>query len=173
MKTSFRTATRFGGALCCLALQIACHAQSAASTRDNSAFPKLPASVAQRGDALNLLASAKGEQPVDPASAAPSTASAAVPPATVVAPLTNDAVIKELAEMKARIAQLETELRSRDGAANAERDKMEKQFASQQRAIDRQNFENSFFQQLFFSNYSWHQARNCFNDGHCRQLASH
>jgi hypothetical protein len=37
-------------------------------------------------------------------------------------PLNNDAVIKELAEMKARIAQLEAELKSNNGAANADHD---------------------------------------------------
>jgi len=54
------------------------------------------------------------------ATPAPSSASAA--PAPVAVPLNNDAVIKELAEMKARIAQLEAELKSSNGAADAEHD---------------------------------------------------
>jgi hypothetical protein len=52
-------------------------------------------------------------------------APAAATPASVAAPLNNDAVIKELAEMKARIAQLEAELKASSGAndaASAERD---------------------------------------------------
>jgi hypothetical protein len=65
----------------------------------------------------------------DPAAAAtpatasaPPTSSAAAAPAPVAVPLNNDAVIKELAEMKARIAQLEAELKSSNGAAEAEHD---------------------------------------------------
>ncbi len=57
--------------------------------------------------------------------AAPATTTAANPSASVAAPLTNDAVIKELAEMKARISQLEAELKARSGAgdsAEAERE---------------------------------------------------
>jgi hypothetical protein len=78
-----------------------------------------------------LLASAKDEQPVDPsaAAAAPATSSAASATssssASTAVPFNNDAVIKELAEMKARIAQLEAELKARSGAgdaADAERD---------------------------------------------------
>ena len=76
----------------------------------------------------DLLALAKEENPVSstaPAEAAATSAASAStsnPGATVAAPMTNDAVIKELTEMKARIAQLEAELRARDGAADAEKD---------------------------------------------------
>jgi hypothetical protein len=60
-------------------------------------------------------------------SAAATTDPTTAPPAagTVAVPLKNDAVIKELAEMKARIAQLEAELKARSGAddaADAEKD---------------------------------------------------
>ena len=122
MKTSFRTAIKLGGALCCLALQIACHAQSAVSATERSPMPLRSDSEVQHPDALNLLA-AKGEEETGAASAAPANPSASAPGASSSAatPLTNDAVIKELTEMKARIAQLEAELRSRDGAADAER----------------------------------------------------
>jgi len=57
---------------------------------------------------------AKGEQLVE----ATSTTSSS----TVAAPLNNDAVLKELAEMKARIALLEAELKAHSDAADAERD---------------------------------------------------
>jgi hypothetical protein len=122
MKISFRTAIGLAGAICCLVMQIACPAQSAVSTPDNSPLPQQSGSATQHGNAFNLLALAKGEQPVDPTTSAPVAPSAAVPPTSVAAPLSNDAVIKELVEMKARIAQLEAELRSRDGTGDAERD---------------------------------------------------
>jgi hypothetical protein len=75
-----------------------------------------------------LLASKGDNQPLDPTAAAvpaanpTSSAETTNASPSVASPLTNDAVIKELAEMKARIAQLEAELRSRDGVADAERD---------------------------------------------------
>jgi hypothetical protein len=124
MKTSFRTAIRIAGALCCLALQIACYAQSAATATDKPLLPSRLNLAVQHTDALNMLAAKGEEDPVGPASAAapaPSTAAPSAAPSVAPVP-TNDAVIKELAEMKARIAQLETELKTRDGAADAERD---------------------------------------------------
>ena len=126
MKTSFRTDIKLGGALCCLALQIACHAQSAASATERSPMPLRSDSEVQHADVLNLLAAKGAEGPVGPASGAGSattaepSASASGTSSSVATPLTNDAVIKELTEMKARVAQLEAELRSRDGAADAE-----------------------------------------------------
>src|ERR1035438_6646202 len=128
MKSTFRMATRLACALCCLSIQIACHAQSAAPATERAPLPPLSGSKAQRVDNLSLLAATGEEKPVDPASLA---ASASTPApsdtttnasATVAAPPTNDAIIKELAEMKARITLLEAELKSRDGAAVAERD---------------------------------------------------
>jgi len=85
MKSNFRTAIALGAAICGLAAQLACRAQSATSTPDNVTTPQ--------------------------------SASAAPPD--------NDAIVKELAEMKARIAQLEAELKANRGAndvASAERD---------------------------------------------------
>ncbi|MGA3069978.1 MAG: outer membrane beta-barrel protein, partial [Terracidiphilus sp.] len=59
------------------------------------------------------------------AGASPASSAAIAAPASVAVPLNNDAVIKELAEMKARIAQLEAELKASspaNDAASAERD---------------------------------------------------
>jgi hypothetical protein len=73
----------------------------------------------------STLSASAGAHAPTAETAAPATATAANPPASVAAPLTNEAVIKELAEMKARIAQLEAELKTRSGAgdsAEAERE---------------------------------------------------
>jgi hypothetical protein len=72
MTKNFKTAITLAVAICGLVMQLACHAQSAPSTPDNTAPPQ----------------SANASPP------------------------DNDAVIKELAEMKARIAQLEAELKA-------------------------------------------------------------
>ena len=69
MKKNFKTAITLGVAICGLAMQVACHAQSTTSNPDNAPTP-------QNANAV---------------------------------PQSNDAIIKELAEMKARIAQLEAE----------------------------------------------------------------
>ena len=128
MKNTFRTAIGFGGAVCALALQIACHAQNLASSTGNDSSPPVALTSAHAGPRTELAALTNEEDPAGPAasaeSATPSAASASASSssASVATPLTNDAVIKELAEMKARIAQLEAELKARDGAADAEKD---------------------------------------------------
>jgi hypothetical protein len=130
MKNNFRKAVATGFAICSIGMQAACHAQSIAPSSERTSF----SSRAEAAPQAELLASAKDEEPVDPhaAAAAPATSAAATAataasssPASTAVPLNNDAVIKELAEMKARIAQLETELKARSGAgdaADAERD---------------------------------------------------
>ena len=55
-------------------------------------------------------------------SATPTQDNVTTPKSTSAATPSNDVVIKELAEMKARIAQLEAELKARSGSAEAERD---------------------------------------------------
>ena len=135
MKNSFRTAFTVGTAIVSLAVQLACHAQNATSHSDQSPSTPRGNTVLQAGPAVELIASAKGEQPVDPktpsaapassgpapaTAAAPAAAStAANPSATVVPPTSDDAVIKELAEMRARIAQLEAALKAHSGANDA------------------------------------------------------
>jgi hypothetical protein len=70
---------------------------------------------------LTIAVTAGAQAPATAAPAvAPATATAA--PGSDAAPLSNEAILKELAAMKARIAQLEAELNARGEAANAERD---------------------------------------------------
>ena len=112
MKNKLRTAIALGFAICSLAVQLACHAQSATQKLDKNSFDSLSHSSPQTGAVAELLASAKSEEPapgspaVAATSAAPAAPASAATPASVAVPLNNGAVIKELAEMKARIAQL-------------------------------------------------------------------
>jgi len=129
MRKNFRTANAVVVAICGIATQFACHAQSTSSSAGKAAWPRVDfAELPKVADVPLLLAS--NEPPVDSNSApasptaapAPATTAGANPPATVAVPLTNNAVIKELAEMKARIAELEAELKARTGSDDAERD---------------------------------------------------
>src|ERR1035438_5456244 len=133
MKRSLKTPILIGFAICGFAVQIACQAQSAASASAASPLPSAAISAPPTQTTLTELAA--NEEPGmsagttasetgDPAGAAtaatagasPATSAAVAPPASVAVPLNNDAVIKELAEMKARIAQLEAELKANSGA---------------------------------------------------------
>jgi hypothetical protein len=126
MKTDFRMVIVLGAAMCGLSAQLVCHAQSPASASNKATVPPRVISTPKAEAATTLLASLAAELPGDPpaaAAAAPPVATAPPnPPASITAPLTNDAVIKELAEMKARIAKLEAELKEGNGATTAERD---------------------------------------------------
>jgi len=138
MKSNFRTAIALGAAICGFAAQLACQAQDAASAPTKNptsgvatAGPPVQTDVAElaaivepgtgpgavAGEAANPAATAASGA----AGASPASSSAAAAPASATVPLNNDAIIKELAEMKAHIAQLEAELRSSNGAASAER----------------------------------------------------
>jgi hypothetical protein len=127
---NFNTTIAIGFAICGLALQLACHAQNVTSDSGKSGSSSRADSSPLDRAARVLLASASGEQPADPpaaANAASTTTAAGAPnpPAALATPPSNDAVIKELAEMKARIALLEAELkanRGADEATSAERD---------------------------------------------------
>jgi hypothetical protein len=129
MKTTLRGGILAGAAICFVAAQLPSQTQSAFSAQDNAT----QSTHANSAGVISLLASGKNGQPVglsdptDPAtsSSAAATPAAANPAASVAPPIGNDAIIKELAEMKARIAQLESELkasRGTDDGANAERD---------------------------------------------------
>jgi hypothetical protein len=108
-----------------MALQLCCHGQIPNAT-PRQGGDSVQSSLASQADARSeLLASSKDGQPVDPvaAAAAPVPAAAGAtasnPAASVASPLSNDLVIKELAEMKARIAQLEAELKARSSTSDA------------------------------------------------------
>jgi hypothetical protein len=125
MKNSFMTAITFGAAICGLAFQFACYAQSPASGRGSVTLAQHATATPLSSTGMDSLALAMEEEPGSPSV---TTAPAAVPDASaatsstsssVAVPLTNDAVMKELAEMKARIAQLEAELKARSGASDA------------------------------------------------------
>jgi hypothetical protein len=124
MNRNLRTATVLGVAIGGLAVQLTCQAQSSASTSDkNTAQPV--------ATATQLVASVRGEQPVDPTAAAAAAAkgtatpeasaagASAAAPAVAPVPLSNDVIARELAEMKARIAQLEAELKESKAASDA------------------------------------------------------
>ena len=134
MKSNFRMALLTGISISGIGGQALCHAQGTTAKPGKVEFASL-ASAAKVAALPNLLlASATGTEPVDPSAAAVAAVSGATTAATtasssasssVTIPLNSDAVIKELAEMKARISQLEAELKARSGsddAASAERD---------------------------------------------------
>ena len=114
MMKNFRVAITVGVAVCGLAVPLVSHAQSATSLPEKVIAPLRVDSAAHAG-AAGLPAPASGEQPNEsPAVSTP-----------VAAPVSRDAVIRELAAMKARIAQLEAELTAKSGVdevADAERD---------------------------------------------------
>ena len=142
MKSNFRTAIALGAAICGLTAQLACQAQNAASTftktplpRTATAGPPVPTASVELaaleepgtdpGAAAGEAATPAPAAATGTAGASPASSAATAAPASVAVPLNNDAVIKELAEMKARIAQLEAELKANSGAndaAGAERD---------------------------------------------------
>ena len=142
MRNNFRTAIALGAAICGFAAQLACQAQDAASTstknpaaRITTAGPPAPtdlfelAAIVEPGTGPGTPVSEAANPAAGAASgaagASPASSSTAAEPASVTAPLNNDAVIKELTEMKARIAQLEAELKANRGvndAASAEKD---------------------------------------------------
>ena len=125
MMKNFKTTIAIGCAICGLALQLACHAQSITSEPVKSGSSSRADSSPLDRAARELLASANGEQPVGPNAAtntAATPATAPDSPAAITAPANNAAIIKELAEMKAHIALLEAELKANRSTEDAERD---------------------------------------------------
>jgi hypothetical protein len=104
MNRNFRTAILLGVGIGAFAVQLTCQAQSSASTSDKKAAQQAGTAAPETG--------AVG--PTTAVTAAPSAASA-----VVSAPLSNDDIARELAEMKARIAQLEAELKESKAAGDA------------------------------------------------------
>src|ERR1017187_2894529 len=131
MKKGLNTAIVGEIAVCSFVLQVACHAQSAKSNPSKNPPSALDRAALQATGVEEMFIATKGDPPAQPttaptaaatdgaaSSSATSAAAAATPnpPASVVPPVANDAVVKELEEMKARIAQLEAALKARSGA---------------------------------------------------------
>jgi hypothetical protein len=88
-------------------------------------FPEVTGLETGSSAPVSETAEAAPAAPVTPATGTAAATTTPSPAASVAVPINNDLVIKELAEMKARIAQLEAELKARSGtddAASAERD---------------------------------------------------
>ena len=124
MKKNLRMAIVLGAAICGLVAPLEFRAQSAASSSHKSSAPQPTSSAPSAKTAqveIAALAGAESDPAAPAGGAAAPASSAATPgatPASVVPVVDRAAVVKELVEMKARIAQLESEL----GASNAERD---------------------------------------------------
>jgi Putative beta-barrel porin-2, OmpL-like. bbp2 len=118
-------------ALVCLGLApLTALAQQPASTANRVEtarveFPEVAGPETGSSAPANDAAEAAPATPAAPATGTAAATTTPAPAASVTVPVNNDLVIKELAEMKARIAQLEAELKARSGAddaASAERD---------------------------------------------------
>jgi hypothetical protein len=124
MKKNLRMAIVLGAAICGIVVPLECRAQAAASSSVKSTAPQTAASTPSVQAASVEIAALGGPEsdPGAPAGAAaapaPAAATPGATPGSVLPAIDRDAVVKELVEMKARIAQLESEL----GASNAERD---------------------------------------------------
>ena len=115
MKSNFGTAIISGVAICGFAVQLTCQAQSAASSPNNKPAPQVATEAAPHHipsvEVAALEPPATG--PANPSAAEPAApavdpaaATAAPAPAAVTVPLKNDAVVKELADMKKQFDQM-------------------------------------------------------------------
>ena len=122
MTKNFKTTITLAVAICSLVVQLACHAQSTTSNSGRSGSKPSANTASQSGSAVELRASAGAEQPADPRAAADATTTTTPDSsASVTTPLKEDAVMKEISEMKARIALLEAELKTQRGVSDAAR----------------------------------------------------
>jgi hypothetical protein len=127
MIKDFKTAILLRIAICGLAAQLACYAQDQTQSPNNNASPQHENSGAQAVPSAQMAASAKGEQPTgsSPTTTAATSDVVTNSPVSTTSPLKPDEVTKELADMKARIALLEAELKAQSatrGASRAEQD---------------------------------------------------
>ena len=117
-----------GAAICGFALQLDGLAQSAKPGSDkDAAAQSVSGAPPVRTGSVEIAAvekpdSAPGAPAGGAAAPASSAATAGATSASVLPAVDRTAMVKELAEMKARIAQLESELRESNGASDAERD---------------------------------------------------
>jgi hypothetical protein len=115
MTNNIMTAIVLGTAICGIGMQSSCYAQSTASKSAAPAqsalveYPPLKAPVTESGTTATEAAT-------------PGSTPAVADPGSIPVAINHDLVLKELAEMKARIAQLEAELKAGNDAAGAERD---------------------------------------------------
>ena len=136
MKNSFRKAIISGTVICVFGVQLTCHAQNASSSTDNKSTPAVSAVQAQSADEPALEAPAVGSgvaasDPTTPATpvATPATGTVATaassttaPGSSASVPLKNEAVIKELVEVKKQFAQMEAEMKARMARLESELD---------------------------------------------------
>ncbi len=142
MKSNFRTAIIICVVSYGFAVQVTCQTQNAASSPDKQPAPRTASKaaraqtalvdfaaleapgtdpIATTGDAATPVATTDAASPA-PIPAASASSSASTPPATVAVPLKNDAVVKELLEMKKQFAQMEAEMKARIGKLESELD---------------------------------------------------
>ena len=129
MKSNTRKAVLLGTVICALGMQLTCQAQSATSSLDKKPAPQAVAKAAPVQTALVNFAAleapvtgpgAPASEGVDPAApvatpgtAVPATTSTTAALPSVTVPLKNEAVIKELVEVKKQFAQMEAEMKAR------------------------------------------------------------
>jgi hypothetical protein len=126
MKTNLRTAIAFGVAICGFSVQLTCQTQNSALAPGRNAAPQAATSAPAAQTPLVELAALEGpaagpgasaSETATPAaessaataataSAAPAAGATAAEPASVAVPLKNDAVVKELGEMKKQFDQM-------------------------------------------------------------------
>jgi hypothetical protein len=140
MKSNFRTAIISGTVICAFGVQLTCHAQSTTVSLDKKLAQQGAESAAPvQRDSIEIAAlEAPVKSPAAPASdtaasstsaeatAAPGVATTAGSPTAATPsgsiPLKNDAVIKELVEVKKQFAQMEAEMKARMAKLESELD---------------------------------------------------
>jgi hypothetical protein len=136
MRSNFWTAILSGTVICVFGLQLTCQAQNAPSSDDKKTTPQTGIDISQTVEVAGLEASATGAgvpvtdavAPAGPVTAstagAAATASNPTAPSTssVSIPLKNEAVVKELVEVKKQFAEMEAEMKARMARLESELD---------------------------------------------------
>src|SRR5579863_4797156 len=127
MNINFRMAIISGTVICVLSMQPTCQAQSTTSGNNKTPVPQAAKNAAPVQTALvdfpvleapvtgTGAPSSDGVDPSSPATSAAATTSSSPAPAvtSVTLPLKNEAVVKELVEVKKQFAQMEAEMKAR------------------------------------------------------------
>jgi hypothetical protein len=120
MSKNFRMAILLQIAICGLVLQLNGQAQSAASTSNTQAVSASEMLAAASGKASGAAPEATGPDATATGAAGSATSATAAPGVSPTpVPIDSAAIAKELAEMKARIAQLEAQLKESNAANDA------------------------------------------------------